>query len=209
LKTLQYLFDQNAEWANGIKEKNPDFFTMLSKQQTPEYLWIGCSDSRVPANEIINLPPGEVFVHRNIANVVRVDDLNCMSVVQFAIEVLKVKHVIVCGHYGCGGIKAAIDGEKFGLIDTWLSYIKEVYDLHRDQLDALPYEDKQNMLCELNVLEQVKTLGGCSFVQNAWAQGNPLSIHSWIYGIHNGLLKDLGMCVSSKEELDAACIHRR
>ncbi|ODS22567.1 carbonic anhydrase [Candidatus Endobugula sertula] len=200
MKELQYLFKKNIAWANGIKEKTPDFFNMLSKQQTPELLWIGCSDSRVHANDILDLPPGEVFVHRNIANVVRIDDLNCMSVVQFAVEVLKVKHIVVCGHYGCGGIKAVIDNQRFGLIDAWLGHIQEVYQLHKNQLDGLSDDDKQNRLCELNVLEQVKNVSRSSFVREAWAQGRELSIHSWIYSIQDGLLKDLGLCITSEAQ---------
>lgn len=197
MKTLKHLFESNLAWAASIKEKDPDFFSRLSKQQSPEYLWIGCSDSRVPANQITNLQPGEVFVHRNIANVVVHTDLNCLSVIQFAVEVLKVKHIIVCGHYGCGGIKAALENHEHGLIDNWLRHIKDVIRFHKSKFDGLAHEAKLDLLCELNVKEQVKNICDTTIVQNAWKQGKKLSIHGWIYSIENGILKDLDNSTSS------------
>ena len=197
MKNLKHLFDSNAAWAKAIKEQDPDFFTRLSKQQSPEYLWIGCSDSRVPANQIVQLQPGEVFVHRNIANVVVHTDLNCLSVVQFAVEILKVKHIIICGHYGCGGIKAALEDQEHGLIDNWLRHIKDVIRFNEGAFTGLNHDQKFNLLCELNVKEQVKNISNTTTVQNAWKQGRELSIHGWIYSIENGILKDLDTCVTS------------
>lgn len=191
MTTLQHLFDKNRSWADAITAEDPEFFSGLSKQQAPEYLWIGCSDSRVPANQIVSLPPGEVFVHRNIANIVVHTDLNCLSVIQYAVEVLKVKHIIVCGHYGCGGIKAAMDNAQHGLIDNWLRHIKDVRRFHKDKLENLNHEDKLDLLCELNVMEQVANVSKTTTVQNAWRAGTELSIHGWIYNIENGILKDL------------------
>jgi len=191
LKTLKYLFERNLAWASAIKEKEPEFFSHLARQQAPEYLWIGCSDSRVPANQIVDLPPGEVFVHRNIANVVVHTDLNCLSVIQFAVEVLQVKHIIVCGHYGCGGIKAALDDSEHGLIDNWLRHIKDVIRFNREKLSGLDREEQVNLLCELNVIEQVTNVCNTTIVQNAWKQGADLSVHGWIYNIENGILKGL------------------
>lgn len=199
MKTLKYLFDKNLAWATSIKGKDPEFFSRLSKQQAPEYLWIGCSDSRVPANEIVNLPPGEVFVHRNIANVVVHTDLNCLSVIQFAVDVLKVKHIIVCGHYGCGGIKAAMEGQEHGLIDNWLRHIKDVIRFNAERFNGLEHDKKLDLLCELNVKEQVTNVCNTTIVQNAWKQGRELSIHGWIYNIENGILKDLDACVASND----------
>jgi carbonic anhydrase len=201
LKNLQKLFDQNKDWADAIKKQDPNFFAQLSTQQSPEYLWIGCSDSRVPANQIVDLPPGEVFVHRNIANVVVHTDLNCLSVVQFAVEILKVKHIIVCGHYGCGGVKASMDGKRHGLIDNWLRHIKDVARFHKSELEPLDEEQRFNRLCELNVMEQVKNVGSSTVVQTAWENGVELSLHGWIYSIKNGMLKDLDMCINSPDEL--------
>ncbi len=192
MKTLKHLFDNNLAWATSIKEKDPKFFTRLSKQHTPEYLWIGCSDSRVPANQIINLQPGEVFVHRNIANVVVHTDLNCLSVIQFAVEVLKVKHIIICGHYGCGGIKAALENQKHGLVDNWLRHIKDVIRFNAEEFDGLEHGKKLDLLCELNVKEQVTNVCNTDIVRNAWKQGKDLSVHGWIFSIENGTLKDLG-----------------
>ncbi len=206
LKTLKHLFDRNQEWADSIKKDNPHFFTELSTQQSPEYLWIGCSDSRVPANQIINLPPGEVFVHRNIANVVVHTDLNCLSVVQFAVEILKVKHIVVCGHYGCGGIKASLDHQDHGLINNWLRHIQDVSRFHHQELSLLSGEQRENRLCELNVIEQVKNVGNSTVVQQAWKQGAELSLHGWIYSIKNGMLKDLDMCINSGEQLQEKCL---
>lgn len=191
MKTLKHLFENNLEWATSIKEKDPNFFTRLSEQQSPEYLWIGCSDSRVPANQITNLQPGEVFVHRNIANVVVHTDLNCLSVIQFAVEVLEVKHIIVCGHYGCGGIEAALGNHEHGLIDNWLRHVEDVIRFNKSEFDGLEHEDKLDLLCELNVKEQVKNVCNTTIVKNAWKQGKELYVHGWIYSIENGILKDL------------------
>ena len=200
MKTLQHLFDRNLAWADEIKEKDPEFFSKLSMQQAPEYLWIGCSDSRVPANQIVNLPPGEVFVHRNIANVVVHTDLNCLSVIQYAVDVLKVKHIVVCGHYGCGGVEAAMGHTEYGLIDNWLHHIKDVSRFNADKLKGLEHAEKLDLLCELNVTEQVMNVCSSSIVQSAWRKGAQLSVHGWIYNIKNGILKDLDACVSSKEQ---------
>jgi len=191
LKSLEHLIQRNLAWASSIKEKDPEFFSRLSKQQSPEYLWIGCSDSRVPANQIINLQPGEVFVHRNIANVVVHTDLNCLSVIQFAVEVLEVKHIIVCGHYGCGGVAAAIGDQEYGLIDNWLRHIKDVKRFHESKFDGLSHDAKLDLLCELNVKEQVTNVRNTTIVQNALKQGKELSVHGWIYSIENGIIKDL------------------
>ena len=194
---LKDLLSNNRKWAEKIKAEDPEFFTKLSRQQSPEYLWIGCSDSRVPSNQIVDLMPGEIFVHRNIANVVIHTDLNCLSVIQYAVEVLKVKHIIVCGHYGCGGIRAALEKRSFGLIDTWLRHIKDVYRHHQDRLDALTDEkERLNLLCELNVIEQVANVCHTSIVQKAWESGQELSVHGWIYSIEDGILKNLDVCVA-------------
>jgi carbonic anhydrase len=191
LKTLEHFFERNRKWAKAITERDPGFFAGLAAQQKPEYLWIGCSDSRVPANQIVDLPPGEIFVHRNIANVVVHSDLNCLSVIQFAVEVLKVKHIIVCGHYGCGGVMASMENHDHGLIDNWLCHISDVGRKHADKLEGLGEKEKTDVLCELNVIEQVNNVRNASIVQKAWSQGQELYIHGWIYNIENGLLKDL------------------
>ena len=188
---LTHLLERNQSWAKGVKEKNPNFFKALSKQQDPEYLWIGCSDSRVPADQIVSLPPGNLFVHRNIANVVVHTDLNCLSVIQYAVEVLKVEHIIVCGHYGCGGVKAALEHHEHGLIDNWLRHIKDVYRFNEAQFEGLAHDDQLDLLCELNVLEQLSNVCNTTIVQNAWRNGAELSVHGWIYRIDNGILKDL------------------
>ncbi|MBT3879111.1 MAG: carbonate dehydratase [Candidatus Scalindua sp.] len=202
MRVLRHLFDDNKEWARKIKETDPDFFLKLSNQQTPEYLWIGCSDSRVPANQLVDKLPGEIFVHRNIANVVVHTDLNCLSVIQFAVEVLKVKHIIVCGHYGCGGIKASMDNLEHGLIDNWLCHIKDVYHYHQTRINSLVSDDgKFNLLCELNVVEQVSNVCHTTIVQNAWKSGQELAVHGWIYAIETGLLKDLDVCITNKNEI--------
>ena len=202
MKILKNLFDNNRKWAEKIKKSDPDFFAKLSRQQNPEYLWIGCSDSRVPSNQIVDMMPGEIFVHRNIANMVIHTDLNCLSVIQFAVEVLKVKHIIVCGHYGCGGVKAALDKKAYGLIDTWLRHIKDVYRHHKDKLEAITDENERlNLLCELNVIEQVANVTHTSIVQNAWESGQELSVHGWIYSIEDGILKDLNVCVNDVCEI--------
>jgi len=198
MKKLESILKRNSDWAQAVTEADPDFFSNLSKQQHPEYLWIGCSDSRVPANQIIDLPPGEVFVHRNLANLVVHTDLNCLSVIQYAVEVLRVKHIIVCGHYGCGGIKAAMDEQQHGLIDNWLRHIRDVGRFHADKLEKLEHDDKLDALCELNVVEQVTNVCNSTIVQNAWRAGEELSVHGWIYNIKNGLLQDLGTRTAPK-----------
>ncbi len=202
LDTLKDLFERNLTWANGIKQEDPDFFSNLSQQQAPEYLWIGCSDSRVPANQIVNLPPGDIFVHRNIANVVVHSDLNCLSVIQYAVEVLKVKHIIVCGHYGCGGIKAALENSENGLIDNWLGHIKDVRRFNAKAFEGLDEKQSLDRLCELNVIEQVRNVCNTTIVQKAWKNGVKLNVHSWVYSIKNGILKDLAGSIGSKEEFN-------
>ncbi len=189
---MKHLFKRNIDWANSVEKENPGFFSKLSKQQTPEYLWIGCADSRVPANQIVDLAPGEIFVHRNIANLVVHTDLNCLSVIQYAVEVLRVKHIIVCGHYDCGGVAAALDDHEHGLIDNWLRHIEDVRNNYEEQLEGLDREEKVNTLCELNIKEQVKNVCRTSIVQSAWKSGQDLSVHGWIYNIENGILEDLG-----------------
>ena len=203
MKKLKHLFDKNEAWAASIKKKNPNFFATLSKQQAPDYLWIGCSDSRVPANQIVDLLPGELFVHRNIANVVVHTDLNCLSVIQFAVEVLNVKHIIVCGHYGCGGIEAAMEDRQHGQVDHWLRHIKDVARFHADELVKLDADKKFDRLCELNVIEQVYNVCNTTTVLNAWKKNADLAVHGWIYGMNNGILKDLNMCISSLQELES------
>jgi carbonic anhydrase len=198
---LDHLFAQNRAWAEAIRARDPNFFPRLSQQQSPEYLWIGCSDSRVPANEIVNLLPGELFVHRNIANVVVHTDLNCLSVLQFAVDVLKVKHIIVCGHYGCSGVRAALRCDRIGLADNWLRHVQDVAEKHRDCVHALDGEPrKTDLLCELNVLEQVGNVCQTTIVRDAWLRGQPLTVHGWIYGLRDGLLHDLGMSVSAQAD---------
>ena len=205
MHSLKHLFDQNQSWAEAIKRRDPDFFQKLSRQQSPEYLWIGCSDSRVPANEIIGLLPGEVFVHRNIANVVVHTDLNCLSVLQFAVDLLKVKHVMVVGHYGCGGVQAAYRCERIGLADNWLRHVQDVKAKHDNCLCALPDDTARSArLCELNVIEQAANVCATTIVQDAWARGQELTVHGWIYGLRDGLLRDLKMSAGSVEEAAAA-----
>jgi carbonic anhydrase len=200
---LDHLFVQNRAWAEGILARDPGFFLKLSKQQTPDYLWIGCSDSRVPANEIVNLLPGELFVHRNIANVVVHTDLNCLSVLQFAVDVLKVGHVIVCGHYGCSGVRAALRCDKIGLADNWLRHVQDVREKHCGCVNAATGEQAQvDVLCEFNVIEQVSNVCQTTIVREAWDRGQPLTVHGWIYGISDGLLRDLGMSISSRAEFE-------
>ncbi len=204
MRVLKDLFDNNRRWAARIKAQDPEFFQTLSQQQSPQYLWIGCADSRVPANEIVDMLPGEIFVHRNIANVVVHTDLNCLSVIQYAVEVLKVKHIIVCGHYGCGGIQAALENTDHGLIDNWLRHIQDVYRYHQAEVDAAPdKEARQRLLCELNVVEQVANVCHTTIVQNAWKAGQQLAVHGWIYGIDDGILKDLNVCTTGLAEISA------
>ncbi|NOQ30473.1 MAG: carbonate dehydratase [Helicobacteraceae bacterium] len=189
---LEKIFENNKIWADNIKQSDPSFFHKLAKQQKPEYLWIGCADSRVPANQIIDLPPGEVFVHRNIANMVVHTDLNALSVIQYAVEVLEVKHIIITGHYGCGGVKASMGDVEYGLIDNWLRHIKDVQRFHKDELDAVEDEEKKfDLLCELNVKEQVKNVLNISFVKNAIKNGKDLNVHGLVYDIKDGLLKNI------------------
>ncbi|ESE41348.1 carbonate dehydratase [Shewanella decolorationis] len=195
MKLLKPLFDNNRRWAGRISQEHPDFFEQLAKQQNPEYLWIGCSDSRVPSNQIIDLMPGEVFVHRNIANMVIHTDLNCLSVLQYAIDVLKVKHIMVVGHYGCGGVRAAMGNQRLGLIDNWLGHLRDVYRIHHDELIQMDEAKRFDRLCELNVIEQVSNVTSSTIVQEAWARGQELAVHGWIYGIDNGLLTDLDVTV--------------
>ena len=202
MKTLPELFQRNRAWAERQKAAQPDFFQRLVAQQAPSYLWIGCSDSRVPANEIVDLLPGELFVHRNIANVVVHTDLNCLSVLQYAIEILGVRHIIVCGHYGCGGVRAALEKMKVGLADNWLRHVVDVRTRHAGIVDAAPDQPEAlKRLCELNVLEQALHVCETTTVQDAWAQGKQLIVHSWIYGIEDGHLRDLGFHVTSHDEV--------
>ncbi|MBP6507348.1 MAG: carbonate dehydratase [Opitutaceae bacterium] len=204
MKNLSYLFNQNKAWADAIRAKDPEFFLKLSRQQSPEYLWIGCSDSRVPANEIVGLLPGEVFVHRNIANVVVHTDLNCLSVIQFAVDVLKVKHIMVVGHYGCGGVRAALRCERVGLADNWLRHVQDVKEKHHSCLCRLPDETARSArLCELNVIEQMANVCSTSIVRDAWDRGQGLTVHAWIYGLTDGILHDLEMTACSTDEAAA------
>lgn len=204
MSDLQHLFDNNARWAEAIKEEDPDFFSKLATQQVPEYLWIGCSDARVPANEIVGLLPGDLFVHRNVANVVLHTDLNCLSVIQYAVDVLKVKHILVTGHYGCGGVRASMQDAQLGLIDGWLRSIRDLYYEHRELLAHLPSEEEQvDRLCELNVIQQVANVSHTNIVQNAWHRGQPLSVHGCIYGIKDGRWKNLNVTVSGMQQLPA------
>ena len=200
-QTLHHLFDFNRAWARQMREVDPDYFERLSHLQSPEYMWIGCSDSRVPANQIVGLLPGEVFVHRNVANVVVHTDLNCLSVIQFAIDVLKVRHIMVVGHYGCGGVHAALHHHRVGLADLWLRHVQDVHVKHMARVDELPEEKRHDRLCELNVLEQVINLSRTIVVQDAWQRGQALTIHGWIYGLKDGLMRDLGLTVSAPDEI--------
>jgi carbonic anhydrase len=204
MNNIKHLFDRNRSWAQAISKKDPEFFLKLSKQQRPEYLWIGCSDSRVPANEIVDLLPGELFVHRNIANVVVHTDLNCLSVMQFAVDVLKVKHIIVCGHYGCNGIRAAYENQRIGLSDNWLRHVADVKEKHESRFHGIKKEACSDRLSELNVIEQVLHVCETTIVQDAWIRKQDLAVHGWIYGIQNGLLKDLNITIASSEETPSA-----
>jgi carbonic anhydrase len=200
VRTLANLFENNRRWAERITAQHPDFFRTLAAQQAPEYLWIGCSDSRVPANEIVGLMPGELFVHRNVANVVVHTDLNCLSVLQFAVDVLKVRHVIVCGHYGCGGVKAAFENQKLGLIDNWLRHVQDVARQHAPTLDALESSRRLERLCELNVVEQATHVCETTVVQDAWARGQRIDVHAWIYSLTDGRLRDLEFAPPQHED---------
>jgi carbonic anhydrase len=200
--TAEELFERNRNWAASMVEKDPNFFKALAAQQSPEYLWIGCSDSRVPANELLGMAPGELFVHRNIANVVVHSDLNCLTVLQFAIDVLKVKHIIICGHYGCSGVHAALTNRRVGLADNWLRHVQDVGHKHERYLgEVADVGARANRLVELNVAEQVINVAQTTVVRDAWERGQPLTIHSWVYGLQDGLLRDLGLTVSSHEEI--------
>src|SRR5215831_561467 len=202
MSNLDQLFANNRRWSEGIRGRDPGFFDRLSRQQSPKYLWIGCSDSRVPANEIVGMLPGELFVHRNVANIVYPSDLNCLSVIEYAVDVLQVRHIIVCGHYGCGGIRAALDNQVHGLIDNWLTRIKDIYVRHSEEIDALDSEQKRvNRMCELNVIDQVKAVTHTTIVQDAWARGQELAVHGWVYGLEDGLVKDLGVRVDDSSQV--------
>lgn len=204
MKVLSELFANNRAWAAAMTTQDPDFFRRLSGQQSPRYLWIGCSDSRVPANQIVGLLPGEMFVHRNVANVVIHTDLNCLSTIQYAVEVLQIAHIIVCGHYGCGGVLAALRDDKLGLIDNWLRHVQDVRSKYSAQLDALETEkQRHDRLCELNVVEQVVNVSQTTVVQSAWRRDQPLAVHGWVYELGDGLLRDLGVCVTAEGDLEA------
>ncbi len=199
MSSIKHLFENNQQWSDKIKKEDPHFFQRLSEQQNPEYLWIGCSDSRVPANDLLGMAPGEVFVHRNIANQVIHTDLNCLSVIQFAVENLKVKHIIVCGHYGCGGIIASIDNKRHGLIDNWLGHIKDVYRFHNEKLDAITdHKTKIDLLCELNVIEQVANVCNTTTLVNAWKADQNVTVHGFVYNLQDGILKDLDVSCRGK-----------
>ena len=196
------LFAHNRAWAAQMERERPGFFTSLVKQQTPRYMWIGCSDSRVPANQITGLEPGEVFVHRNVANVVVHSDLNALSAIQFAVERLKVEHIMVVGHYGCSGVQAALEAARIGLADNWIRHIQDVRDRHRSLLEHLPSEQRANALCELNVIEQVVNVSVSTVMVDAWARGQNVTVHGWAFGVHDGLIQDLKMTVSSTDSID-------
>ena len=210
MRVLSQLFANNRAWAAAMIRGDPDFFERLSHQQAPRYLWIGCSDSRVPANQIVGLLPGEMFVHRNVANVVVHTDLNCLSAIQFAVEVLRVEHIIICGHYGCGGVLAALRDDKLGLIDNWLRHVQDVRRKYQAQIDALETEaQRHSCLCELNVIEQVVNVSQTTVVRDAWSRRQALTIHGWIYALRDGLLQDLDMCVTGEAELQDRCEQAR
>jgi carbonic anhydrase len=203
-QSLRHLLENNRRWAAETTARDPEFFRTLARQQAPDHLWIGCADSRVPANQIVGLAPGELFVHRNVANLVVHSDLNCLSVLQFAVDVLGVEHVIVCGHYGCGGVRAALRDERHGLVDNWLRHIQDTARTNRAALDALPDERaREDRLCELNVVEQVGNVCETTIVADAWARGESLAVHGWIYRLEDGLLRDLGLTVTGPGDLAA------
>ena len=209
MRFLPHLFENNKAWAEGVRERDPEFFVNLSRQQSPEYLWIGCSDSRVPANQIVGLAPGELFVHRNVANVVVHTDLNCLSVTQFAVDVLKVRHIIVCGHYGCSGVRAALYRDRLGLVDNWLRHIQDVRRKHEALLAALNDESERcDLLCELNVVAQVANVCQTTIVREAWERGQEQAVHGWIYGLQNGLLRDLNVTIMGSRENPSALPRR-
>ena len=204
MRDLKELLKKNRAWSEGIKKDDPGFFQALAQQQTPRYVWIGCSDSRVPATQLVGLPPGELFVHRNVANVVVHTDFNCLSVLQFAVDLLKVSHVIVCGHDGCSGVLAAMQNLKLGLTDNWLRHVQDVMHSHKSLSEISDEVERLNKLCELNVIEQVLNVSRTTIVQNAWGRGQELAVHGWIYGIGDGLLRDLGICITNQMELSTA-----
>ncbi|MEX0676936.1 MAG: carbonate dehydratase [Pirellulales bacterium] len=205
MRTLRELIENNRKWSEDITRRDPDFFPRLARQQQPRYLWIGCADSRVPANQVVGLDPGELFVHRNVANLVVHSDLNCLSVIQYAVEVLEVEHVIVCGHYGCGGVKAALENEQLGLIDNWLRHIQDIRDKHMTSLERIADAAARcDRLCELNVVEQVVNVCHTTIARDAWRRNQPLTVHGWIYRITDGHVRDLNMCVRHPEELSAS-----
>ncbi len=205
MSDLRKLLENNRAWSDSLKAHDPGFFQAIAQQQTPRYLWIGCSDSRVPATQLVGLIPGELFVHRNVANVVIHTDFNCLSVLQFAVDVLKVSHIIVCGHYGCGGVQAAMQNLQLGLIDNWLRHVQDVMHRHDALLSKIRDEaERLNRLCELNVIEQVLNVSRTTIVQNAWGRGQELTVHGWIYGVADGLLRDLEICIADQRELTAA-----
>lgn len=202
--SIDHLIKKNADWSRTRTTEDPDFFRKLVNQQSPDYLWIGCSDSRVPANDIVGLMPGELFVHRNVANIVYAADLNCQSVVEYAVDVLRVRHIIVCGHYGCGGVKAALDRQHHGLIDNWLTSIKDVYYKNKEMLDSIMDEsEKLDRMCEMNVIAQVHSLSHTPVVQSAWMRGQTLNLHGWVYGLDDGLVHDLGVSMSEAGDVQA------
>ena len=205
MASLDRLFENNRVWSERVRHADPEFFTKLSQQQTPRYLWIGCSDSRVPANEIVGLRPGELFVHRNIANVVVHSDLNCLSVTQFAVDVLKVEHIIVCGHYGCSGVAAALNNQRVGLADNWLHHVHDVHAKHEVQIATIDeVSQRVDRLCELNVIEQVANVCQTTAVRDAWKRAQPLAVHGWVYGLKDGIVRDLGITVEGPDEIAAA-----
>ena len=205
MNSLERLLENNRVWSETIRRQQPDFFEVLAHQQSPEFLWIGCSDSRVPANQVVGLKPGEVFVHRNVANVVVHTDLNCLSVIQYGVDVLRVRHIIVCGHYGCGGVIAAMRNQKLGLIDNWLRHVQDVQEKYAAPLGKITGETQlADRLCELNVIEQALNVCQTTVVQDAWARGQEVSVHGWIYGLQNGLVRDLKMSIGHRHELAAA-----
>jgi carbonic anhydrase len=205
MRVLHHLFENNRKWAESIRAHDPEFFLKLSRQQSPDCLWIGCSDSRVPANQIVGLLPGELFVHRNVANLVVHTDLNCLSTIQFAVDVLKIKHIIVCGHYGCGGVRAALRGERLGIIDNWLRHVQDIRQKHETRLNAICDEDQRlDRLCELNVIEQVMNVCQTTIVQDSWERGQELAVHGWIYKVQDGLLRDLNICITQPKEIAVA-----
>ena len=205
MRVLRHLFDQNRAWSENIRVHDPDFFWNLSRQQSPRYLWIGCSDSRVPANQIVGLLPGELFVHRNVANLVVHTDLNCLSAMQFAVDILKVEHIIVCGHYGCGGVRAALRDDRLGLVDNWLRHVRDVYQKHEARLTAISEENPRwDHLCELNIIEQVINVCETTIVRDAWQRGQEVAVHGWIYNVQDGLLRDLNICLTEPDEAAVA-----